>query len=106
MQPQNGGRRRCVHYNRLKPCYRRYEATSATQDQAAGQPVPLPQEQAAEELPTPPPEPRIEDAVRTPETAAPVNDSGNYNMEYDDVPDMDNDDVSATATSDAPTTPR
>ena len=68
--------------------------------------MPLPQEQAAEELPTPPPEPRVEDAVRTPETAVPVNDSGNYNMEYDDVPDMDNDDVSETATSDAPTTPQ
>ena len=39
LQPRNGGRRRCVRYNRLKPCYRRCEAISASQDQAAGMSV-------------------------------------------------------------------
>ena len=33
-QPLNGGRRRHVHYNRLKPCYCRHEITSAPQHQA------------------------------------------------------------------------
>ena len=69
--------RRTMAVCRLKPCYRRYEATSESQDQAAGKSVSLAQEQAAEELPTPPPEPRNDDAVRAPERAASTNDSGN-----------------------------